>query len=155
MNFTHPAHQEMIFSLIDNHVDFILVGGYAVIYHGYVRTTGDMDLWVRPTNESKTRLLGVLTKLQFDPDGIKEIDKMDFTQPAVFHIGEEPERIEFMSKVDGLNFSEAWPRRQFLNVKKYQIPFLHLDDLIANKSIANPSKDKADIEYLLKINTRK
>lgn len=151
MNFTHPAHQEMLTALIENQVDFLLVGGYAVIYHGYIRATGDMDVWLRPTNENKLRLLEVFKKLQFDPEGIKTIAGMDFTEVVVFHIGNEPERIDFLSKVQGLNFDDAYQQRQILSINKLQVPILHLNDLIANKLLANRLKDQADIEHLLKI----
>lgn len=155
MNFTHPTHQEMLLALMDNEVDFILVGGYAVIYHGYIRATGDMDVWIKPSNENKEKLLEVLRKLQFDKEGIKAIGQMDFTGVVVFHVGAEPERIDFLSKVQGLNFDEAYEQREILQVKDYQIPILRLDDLITNKLLANRLKDQADIENLIKINKRK
>lgn len=155
MNFTIPAHQEMLFALIDHEVEFLLVGGYAVIYYGYIRATGDMDIWLKPTNENKKKLLKVFKNLQFDPNGIEKISKMDFTEAVIFHIGDEPERIDFLSRVQGLNFDDAWEQKQFLNTNNYQIPFLHLDDLITNKFLVNRSKDKADIENLLKINKGK
>jgi predicted nucleotidyltransferase len=151
MNFTHPAHREMIIALLENGVDFLLVGGYAVIYHGYVRATGDMDVWLRPTNRNKKLLLKVFEKLQFDREGIKKIDEMDFTSVVIFHIGDEPERIDFLSKVQGLNFDDAYNQRQALNLGDYQIPILHLNDLIANKLLANRLKDRADIEQLMRI----
>jgi hypothetical protein len=151
MKITHPAHNEMLTALIEEQVDFLLVGGYSVIYHGYVRTTGDMDVWLQPTNENKLRLLEVFKKLQFDLDGIKTIEGMDFTEEVVFHIGEEPERIDFSSKAQELNFHEAYQQRQILSINKLQIPVLHLNDLIASKQFANRLKDQADIEHLLKI----
>ncbi|MBX2901775.1 MAG: nucleotidyltransferase [Cyclobacteriaceae bacterium] len=154
MNFTHPAHQEMLFALIDGQVDFILIGGYAVIYHGYVRTTGDMDVWVKPTNENKEKLLNVFRKLRFDPEGVEIIAKMDFSGVVVFHVGVEPERIDFLSKVQGLNFDEAYNNKASLKVKNFQIPVLRLDDLITNKLLSGRTKDKADVEYLIKINQR-
>jgi len=46
MNFTHPAHKEMILAMLRHEVDFLLIGGYAVIFHGYIRATGDMDVWL-------------------------------------------------------------------------------------------------------------
>lgn len=155
MNFTHPAHQEMLFALIKNQVDFILVGGYAVIYHGYVRTTGDMDVWVKPTNENKTKLLQVFTELKFDPEGIQQISKLDFTGVVIFHIGDVPERIDFLSKVQGLDFNEAYNQKETLNLKDQQVPILRLDDLITNKLLANRLKDKADIENLIKVKNQK
>ncbi len=148
MNFTHPVHQQMIVELIQHQVDFILIGGYAVIYHGYIRATGDMDVWLRPTNENKERLLKVFEKLDFDKDGIAAIAAMNFTEVVVFHIGTEPERIDFLSKVQGLNFDDAYNRKQLLTIKNLSIPVLHLDDLIVSKLLANRLQDKADVEEL-------
>lgn len=155
MNFTHPSHQEMLYALLDHQVEFMLVGGYAVIYHGYIRTTGDMDIWVRPTNQNKSKLLEVLTKLHFDPEGIQLIRQQDFTEVVIFHIGDIPERIDFLTKLSGLNFQEAWEHRQFLHAQKHDVPVLHLDDLVANKLITNRLKDQADIAALQKIRNRK
>jgi predicted nucleotidyltransferase len=155
MNFTHPAHKEMILALLKNQVEFILVGGYAVIYHGYVRATGDMDVWLRPTNENKQLLIEVFKKLQFDPDGVKKLSEMDFTEVVIFHIGNEPERIDFLSKVQGLDFDEAYRQKQLLSVGGHQVPILHLNDLIANKLLANRLKDRADVENLMRIQRSK
>jgi hypothetical protein len=154
MNFTHPAHQEMLYAMLDKQVDFILVGGYAVIYHGYVRTTGDMDVWLRPTNENKQRLLDVFRKLDFDPEGIKQISTMDFTSIIVFHVGDQPERIDFLSKISGLQFDDAWKHRDFLQTDHHRIPVLNLDDLLVSKRTSGRLKDKADIEALRKIKNR-
>jgi predicted nucleotidyltransferase len=154
MNFTHQAHQEMVFALLDHQVDFLLIGGYAVIFHGYVRTTGDMDIWVRPTNENKKRLLDVLAKMDFNAESILTLDRLDFTEVVVFHIGMEPERIDFLSKVQGLDFESAFAQKVTLRIDNYEIPFLRLDDLIVSKLFANRLKDQADVENLKKIANR-
>ncbi len=154
MNFTHQAHQEMVFALLDHQVDFLLIGGYAVIFHGYVRTTGDMDIWIRPTNENKKKLLGVLAKMDFDAESIVMLDRLDFTEVVVFHIGMEPERIDFLSKVQGLDFESAFAQKVTLRIDNYEIPFLRLDDLIVSKLFANRLKDQADVENLKKIANR-
>jgi len=151
MNFTHPAHLEMLIALVDNQVDFLVVGGYAVIYHGYTRATGDMDIWLRPTNENKLKLIEVFKKFDFDPEGINTIAEKDFREVVIFHIGKEPERIDFLSKVQGLNFEDAFKQRQSLMVKDHEVSFLHLDDLIASKLLANRLKDQADVEQLMKV----
>jgi len=154
MNFTHQAHQEMVFALLDHQVDFLLIGGYAVIFHGYVRTTGDMDIWIQPTNENKKKLLGVLAKMDFDAESIVMLDRLDFTEVVVFHIGMEPERIDFLSKVQGLDFESAFAQKVTLRIDNYEIPFLRLDDLIVSKLFANRLKDQADVENLKKIANR-
>jgi predicted nucleotidyltransferase len=155
MNLANRSHQEMLFTLLDNDVDFIVVGGYAVIYHGYIRTTGDMDLWLRPTDENKVKLLEVFKRLEFDPEGIEKLAGLDFASIAVFHIGEEPERIDFLTHLQGLNFDEALSRKMIMEIKGYQVPFLHLNDLITNKLLANRLKDRADVENLQKMTRRK
>jgi hypothetical protein len=65
MYIFHPTHQQFAFALLDEGVDFLLIGGYAVIYHGYVRSTGDLDIWIRPTNENKEKFIKALTRLIF------------------------------------------------------------------------------------------
>ncbi len=80
----------MISALLKVKVDFILIGGYAVIYHGYKRTTGDMDVWIKPTNVNKKKLLRVLKKFEFDESGINYLNSLDFTKHIAFHILEEP-----------------------------------------------------------------
>lgn len=151
MIFKHHAHLEMLTTLLDNNVDFLVVGGYAVIIHGYIRTTGDLDIWLNPTSENKLILLEVFSNLQFDPEGIEVIRKMDFTQVVVFHIGEEPERIDFLTHIAGIDYTKAKERMQFLSYQQYKIPYLHFDDLIVNKLRSDRLRDKADVEELQKI----
>ncbi|MCK9613601.1 MAG: DUF6036 family nucleotidyltransferase [Bacteroidales bacterium] len=151
MNITHPAHQEMLAALLEYKVDFILVGGYAVIFHGYVRTTGDMDVWLRPTEENKIKLMEVFTQLKFNPGDIKIIEKLNFSDVVIFHIGEEPERIDFLTRIEGLNFDEAFSRKVFLKLENYKFPVLMYDDLITSKIVTGRLKDKADVEQLIKV----
>ena len=66
MNIFVESHQNFLKSLLNHKVNFLLVGGYAVIFHGYKRTTGDMDLWIEPNNENKERLLIVLKEFDFN-----------------------------------------------------------------------------------------
>jgi len=60
MNIFTDFHRRFLIALLKHDVDFIVVGGLSVVYHGYIRTTGDMDLWIRPTNENKLKLLQVI-----------------------------------------------------------------------------------------------
>jgi hypothetical protein len=152
MNITLPAHQEMLLALLSNNVEFMLVGGYAVVYHGYVRTTGDMDIWLKPSNENRNRLVDLLKNLNFDPEGVNRIAALDFTEVVAFHIGHEPEKIDFLTKIQGVDFEAAYQRKQILNLKNLQVPVLHLNDLIANKIMTNRSKDVADVDYLKRVN---
>lgn len=76
---------------------------------------------------------------------------MDFTKVLAFHIGEPPQRIDFLTKIMGLTFQEADERKMFLRLGDFQVPVLHIDDLIVNKLISGRAKDKADVEELRNI----
>ena len=76
---------------------------------------------------------------------------MDFEGIVSFHIGNPSDRIDFMTKIAGIKFNEAFERRNFIKIEKYEIPVLNLDDLVANKLLKGRAKDKADVEELQKI----
>jgi hypothetical protein len=145
----------MLTSLLENKVEFLTIGGYAVILHGYIRTTGDLDIWINPSPENKLRLLEVLSKLQFDPAGIEIVRNMDFTNVVVFHIGVEPERIDFLTQIAGVDFAKAQDRQEYFSYQNYRIPYLHIDDLIVNKLRSGRLQDVADVDALQKIAIRK
>jgi hypothetical protein len=105
--------------------------------------------------KNKTKLLMAFQTMDFDPEGMKFIEALDFTDVVVFHIGVSPERIDFLSKVQGLKFDEAYNRKQVLSVKGLEVPVLHLDDLIVTKILANRLQDQADLEKLQLINQLK
>jgi hypothetical protein len=152
MHFLHPTHQKFLFALLDADVEFLLIGGYAVIYHGYIRATGDMDVWLKPTNENKQKTIVALKQAEVHPEDLKLLEEaFDFTGVVVFHFGQQPERIDFLTKVQGLDFEKANERKEFMNIKNRQIPILNLDDLIVSKLIAGRPQDKADVEMLQRI----
>jgi hypothetical protein len=127
-------------------VEFLLVGGQAVIAHGYPRLTKDMDLWVRPTTENGARVLLALadfgTPLQeFSPDR--------FTDPeTIVMIGREPFRIDLLAHLPGVVFAEAWGRRGTVTLDGLSVPLIAREDLIANKRAVGRLQDLADVEAL-------
>lgn len=141
--------------MLDKGVDFIVVGGYAVIYHGYVRATGDMDLWIRPSNGNKEKFINALGIMDMNPDDLEHIRRMDFTNTIVLHFGDPPEKIDFLTHMIGLDFDKAFERRTFINFQNYKVPVLYLDDLVINKLLSDRGKDQADVEELQKINRLK
>lgn len=151
MNIFNHSHQKVIIELVDHHVDFIVVGGMSVIFHGYIRTTGDMDLWLRPTNENKERLLPVIRNLGLAETSIEQIRNKDFSGPLAFHFNNPPYKVEFLTHIAGLKFEEAYQHCEYLELDKRMIPFLGLEDLIINKLLTGRLKDQADVEELRKI----
>ena len=135
--------------LLEKHdVDFLLVGGYAVVLHGYIRSTGDIDLWIERTDTNYEKLIKVY--LDFSAP---IFPKEQFLNPKfnVWGIGVEPSKIEILTQVDGLLFNESFKKRKFFKVDNFQIPYIDFDDLIKNKLISGRYKDLADIEQLRKL----
>ncbi len=155
MNILVDEHRDFIFKLIDTGVEFILIGGYAVIFHGYGRTTDDMDLWLKPDNENKKKLIEVLRGENIEEENLKTVSEFDFNEINIFHIGSPPTRIDFLTKVPPLKYSEADEHKEFFVMGGKKIPILHLNDLIISKMISDRPKDKADVDELKKIQRQK
>lgn len=151
MNLLIEKHKNFLRTLLDYKVKFILVGGYAVIYHGYIRSTGDMDIWLQPNNENKNKVIDVLKVHGFSKDSMMQLSNVNFTDTIAFHFGNPPERIDFMTQIAGLKFDEAYAHAEKFEVRDFYVPVLKLNDLILNKLLTNRLKDKADVEELQKI----
>ncbi len=141
--------QDFIESLNKAAVEYILVGGYAVILHGYIRSTADMDVWVNKTSDNYQRL-----KKAFNLFGAPIFSEEDFlgNQFDVWGIGMEPNRIEVLNKIKGIKFSEAYPLCKTFIQNNIEVKYIHLNHLIQVKEAAGRFKDKADIEELKKRN---
>ena len=150
MNLFIESHQIWLKKLLAANVDFIIVGGYSVIFHGYKRTTGDIDVWLKPTNQNKEKLLSVLAE-EFDEDDVKQIATLDFTKHMVFSIGDEPEKIDFLTYINQVSYDEAEALKIIADIDDLKIPFIHLNHLVLSKFNTGRLKDKADIEMLQKI----
>ncbi|MEI7896278.1 MAG: DUF6036 family nucleotidyltransferase [bacterium] len=150
MNIFNDFHQRFLLELLKHEVDFIVVGGLSVVFHGYIRTTGDMDLWIRPTNENKLKLLPAIAKFGLSPESIALLKNKDFTETLAFHFNNPPEKIEFLTSISGLKFDAAFKNCDYLAIENYDVPFLGYEDLIINKILAGRLKDKADVEELQK-----
>src|SRR5690554_5005960 len=98
MNPFLNEHKKVLLLLIKHQVDFILIGGFAVIYHGYERTTGDMDLWLKPDNENRDRFMDALAEQGISTENLSIVKGMDFSIAQVMHIGEKPNKIDFLTQ---------------------------------------------------------
>ena len=136
-------------------VDFIIIGGYSVIYHGYKRTTGDIDIWLKPSNDNKEKLLPVLKQFGIEDAEIRDIAELDFTEHTVFSIDEAPEKIDFITHINLVKFEDADQHKILVDIDGLTIPFLHLNDLILSKMNTGRPKDKADIDMLQQIESAK
>jgi predicted nucleotidyltransferase len=127
-------------------VDFLLIGGQAVIAHGYPRLTKDMDLWLRPTAENGQRVLNALTAFG-TPFGDLVAER--FTGPdLILMLGREPFRVDLLTHIPGVVFEDAWPRRVSITLDGETIPLIAREDLITNKKAVGRLQDLADVEAL-------
>jgi hypothetical protein len=154
MTIFNDLHQRFIIDLLDHKVEFIIIGGYSVIFHGYVRTTGDLDIWLKPDNDNKLKLTSVLKHFDISDDSITLVQQLDFTKTVSFHFGIPPRRIEFLTNISGLSFHDAGCHCDYLELETYRIPVLGFHDLIINKMMSGRLKDQADVETLQKIHRK-
>ena len=151
MNLFIDLHRLLIKKLLEAGVDFIIIGGYSVIFHGYVRTTGDIDIWLKPDNANKEKLLPVLIDFGFDECETNEVASFDFTKHLVFSVGDKPEKIDFLTRINLVEYEDADQHKIIADMEGLMIPFLHLNDLVLSKMNTGRLKDKADIEMLQQI----
>lgn len=132
-----------------HNVEYVLVGGMAVILHGYVRGTGDMDVWVNKTKENYNRL-----KRAYQQFGMPLFDMTEDNflgdEYDVFGIGVQPVKIEVMTSVKGLLFDETYAIAQTYEEDGLQIKFVHINHLIQSKKASGRFRDLDDIEQLTK-----
>jgi hypothetical protein len=127
-------------------VEYLVVGGYAVGHHGYVRATGDLDIWVNRTHENAARLAAAFVAFGFD---LPEVSPELFMKPdRVVRMGETPVRIEVQTSISGVDFSECWDEREVAGWDDVEVNVIGLKHLKLNKMAAGRPKDRADLDYL-------
>lgn len=148
-NIFNEHFRDFLKALNDNKVEYVLVGGMAVILHGYVRGTGDMDVWVNKTKENYRKLVKAFTQFGMPVFDMTE-DAFLGNEFDVWGIGVQPVRIEIMTAVKGLIFGETYKHSQFYDEDGLQIRFIHLNHLIEAKKAAGRFRDLDDIDQLTK-----
>ena len=143
----------MVECLLREGVDFMLVGGYAVALHGWPRTTFDIDFWIMANPENAKAVMRAITAFGSPLMGLTETDF--HRSGMVFQIGTEPQRIDIISAVDGLDYADAARRAVKMDVDGLEIKVMSLDDLIVNKRASGRPKDIADAMALEKLKERK
>jgi predicted nucleotidyltransferase len=128
-------------------VKYLLIGGYAVGYHGYPRATADMDIWIERSQVNADKLVAVLKAFGFD---VPELSADLFLEEGkVTRMGRPPIRLELLNEISGVTFSECYPRRQRARLDGIRFYIISRRHLIANKQAAGRPKDIDDLEHLL------
>ena len=132
--------------LNQNDVEYLIVGGYAVGLYGYPRATGDIDIWISQTKENADKIIQVLDEFGFDKGELSS----DFflANDQIARLGFPPLRIEIMTSISGLTFSECFLKRKIIEMEELEINFLDLANLLINKKASGRFKDLDDLEKL-------
>lgn len=144
---THPDFKELFQSLENHHVDYIVIGGYALAFHGYPRLTQDIDIFFDASPANVTRLRAALVDFGFTEQDLPE--EAFTTRGNVLTFGVAPTRVDLLNEIDGLDYAEARPNIVRGPYGDVQINFIGRDDLIKNKLATPRAQDKVDVQNLI------
>lgn len=156
--FSHDI-DEFLWLLAQHGVEYLIVGGEAVVFYGHARLTGDIDIFYRNSPVNVTRLYKVLDEFWgHDVPGVK--DGRELAEAGmVFQFGVPPNRLDLINQIEGVSFDEAWgkrTRRRYRSIHgETDVTYIGLEELIRNKKAVGRARDKEDLEFLEKIANRK
>jgi hypothetical protein len=141
-----PDFKELLELFNAHRVDYLVVGGYALAFHGAPRFTGDLDILVKPDNDNAHRILTVLAAFGFGSLGLTP---EDFSSPErVVQLGVPPVRIDLITSLTGVSWPEAWAGKESGLFGDILVDFLGRAQFIANKRALGRKRDLADLEAL-------
>lgn len=141
-----PDFKDFLKLLNENQVEYLVIGGYAVGYHGYPRATADMDIWIAIRRENAEKVVAVLREFGFD---VPELTADLFIQEnRVVRLGVPPLRIEIITTISGVTFDECYAKRVTDELDGITVNLISLECLKINKRASGRYKDLNDLENL-------
>ena len=148
MEKLHQDYREFIKLLNENKVEYLVVGAFAMAFHGHPRYTGDIDFWIRNNDQNAGKVYKAIIDFGFPSD---DITAKDFTiEDLIFQMGYPPVRIDVFTSISALDFGESYSRKELKNIDGLSVSFLNIEDLKKNKKAVGRKKDMADLEALSK-----
>ncbi len=145
--------KEFIQLLNAHGVKYLVVGGFAVAFHGHPRYTKDIDFWIWAEPENAERIIRSIQDFGLGSLGLQP---SDFLNPEnVIQLGYEPNRIDLLTQMEGIDFEECYRLREEVEFEGIPLNFIDLDHLLVSKRIAGRLKDLADVEKLEKQKLKK
>jgi predicted nucleotidyltransferase len=142
----NPHYRELLQLLNESGVEYLIVGGYAVMKYGEPRYTKDLDVWVSNSAQNSARVVEALKKFgaplehdQITPDTFSE-------KQVVYQIGIAPVRIDILTEITGVEFADAWRKRVASTFFGVPVHFISQDDLVANKQALGRNSDLKDLK---------
>lgn len=150
-NIFNPDFQEFLLALNKNEVKYVLVGGYSVIYYGFPRTTGDIDIFVEVSKGNYDKIVQAFDQFQMSLFDMTEESFLHKPHINVYTFGRPPVCIEILKEISGFIFDEIY--RNAITTVFDEIPMkvIHINDLKRNKKISGRAKDLNDLENLSKL----
>ena len=142
----NPDFKEFFQLLNANNVQYLIVGGYAVAYHGHPRYTKDIDVWIWIDPENARRVVKTLADFGFESLGLREDDFLE-TDTSI-QLGYAPNRIDLIMGVPGVAFRECYEKRAETEIDGVKLPFIDLENLKKSKKASGRLQDLADVENL-------
>jgi predicted nucleotidyltransferase len=142
----HPDFKDFLRLLTSYNVRYLLVGGYAVGYHGYPRATGDMDIWIEMSESNSINIVSAFRDFGMPDETISK--DLFLEKNKVIRIGVPPVRLEVITSASGVDFNECYSDREVVEIDGIPINLISLQDLKKNKRAAGRHKDMEDMEHL-------
>lgn len=141
----HRDFKDFVSLMNANGVEYVIVGAFALSFHGHPRATGDIDVWIRRSPQNASRILKALDEFGFGSLGITEDDLLE---DKVIQLGQPPVRIDLMTELDGLIPDEVWAGRIAGRFGDISVFYLGREAFVRNKRSLGRHKDLADLEAL-------
>jgi hypothetical protein len=141
-----PDFREFLRLCNEHRVEYLLVGGYAVGFHGYPRATIDMDIWVRRQPENATRIVAALREFGFDVPNLTP--ELFLREDQIVRMGVPPVQLEIFTRIPGVDFETCFANRVAAEIDGLPVLLISREDLRANKQASGRHKDLDDLEHL-------
>lgn len=149
----HPDFRDLLAAFADEKVRYLLIGGYAVAFHGHPRFTKDIDLWIAGDETNLERVQRALDRFGAPPTVLRSLEQMG--PRDIVYMGAPPARVDLLRHVDGADFESAWNERVRGDWDGVELYVISLDHLIATKRAAGRDRDLADAKILERRSTRR
>ena len=147
-NIFNEDFQEFLLALNKSKVKYVLVGGYSVIYHGFPRTTGDLDIFTEVSKDNYERLKTAFDLFNMPVFDMTEENFLHNKNMTVFSFGRAPVSIEILKEISGISFHEVYAKAVDTNFENIPLKIINIKDLRINKKASGRAKDINDLENL-------